>query len=159
MEHSLITIREAEELIRVIDLCGVVPLVRLSANDPVQIKRVMDGGATGLAIKMVLLNFFGVNVQVYFNAKLLNLNYWRYIDHQFASVGCLLAIAAVASLRADNILGLRERTFASFFVAGIFYTIVLMSLACFIPVIFGINKEDIHFIQSKINSLFEIGLN
>jgi 2-dehydro-3-deoxyglucarate aldolase len=53
LEHSAITIREAEELIRVIDLCGVVPLVRLSANDPVQIKRVMDAGAHGVIVPMV----------------------------------------------------------------------------------------------------------
>lgn len=53
LEHSVITIREAEELIRVIDLCGVEPLVRLSANDPVQIKRVMDAGAHGIIVPMV----------------------------------------------------------------------------------------------------------
>jgi 2-dehydro-3-deoxyglucarate aldolase len=53
LEHSVITIREAEELIRVIDLCGVTPLVRLSRNDPVQIKRVMDAGAHGVIIPMV----------------------------------------------------------------------------------------------------------
>lgn len=53
MEHSVITIREAEELIRVIELCSVVPLVRLSANDPVQIKRVMDAGAHGIIVPMV----------------------------------------------------------------------------------------------------------
>lgn len=53
LEHSVITIGEAEELIRVIDLCSVVPLVRLSANDPVQIKRVMDAGAHGIIVPMV----------------------------------------------------------------------------------------------------------
>jgi 2-dehydro-3-deoxyglucarate aldolase len=53
LEHSVVTIREAEELIRVIDLCGVTPLVRLSANDPVQIKRVMDAGAHGIIVPMV----------------------------------------------------------------------------------------------------------
>ena len=53
LEHSVITIREAEELIRVVDLCGVVPLVRLSANDSVQIKRVMDAGAHGIIVPMV----------------------------------------------------------------------------------------------------------
>jgi len=53
LEHSVITIREAEELIRVIDLCGVAPLVRLSTNDPVQIKRVMDAGAHGVIVPMV----------------------------------------------------------------------------------------------------------
>ncbi len=53
LEHSVITIREAEELIRVIELCGIPPLVRVSANDPVQIKRVMDAGAHGVVVPMV----------------------------------------------------------------------------------------------------------
>lgn len=53
LEHSVITIREAEEQIRIIDLCGVVPLVRLSANDSIQIKRVMDAGAHGVIVPMV----------------------------------------------------------------------------------------------------------
>lgn len=53
LEHSVITLREAEELIRVIALSGVCPLVRLSANDPVQIKRVMDAGSHGVIVPMV----------------------------------------------------------------------------------------------------------
>jgi 2-dehydro-3-deoxyglucarate aldolase len=53
LEHSVITIREAEELIRVIALCNVVPLIRLSSNDPVLIKRVMDAGAHGIIVPMV----------------------------------------------------------------------------------------------------------
>lgn len=53
LEHSTITIREAEELIRVIDLCGVTPLVRLTANDPNQIKRVLDAGAKGIIVPFV----------------------------------------------------------------------------------------------------------
>lgn len=53
LEHSVISMREAGELVRVIDLCGVAPLVRLSANDPVQIKRVMDAGAHGVIVPMV----------------------------------------------------------------------------------------------------------
>ena len=53
LEHSVITIREAEDLVRVVELSGVNPLVRLSANDPVQIKRVMDGGSHGVIVPMV----------------------------------------------------------------------------------------------------------
>ena len=53
LEHSVVTIREAEELIRVISLSGSCPLVRLSINDPVQIKRVMDAGAHGVIVPMV----------------------------------------------------------------------------------------------------------
>ena len=53
LEHSVISLREAEELIRVIDLKGIVPLVRLSSNNPEQIKRVMDAGAHGVIVPMV----------------------------------------------------------------------------------------------------------
>jgi 2-dehydro-3-deoxyglucarate aldolase len=53
LEHSVITIREAEELIRVIALHDVPPLVRLTSNDPDQIKRVMDAGAHGVIVPMV----------------------------------------------------------------------------------------------------------
>lgn len=53
MEHSVIDLFEAESLIRVIQLHGVAPLVRLSSNDPVQIKRVMDAGAHGVIVPMV----------------------------------------------------------------------------------------------------------
>ncbi len=53
LEHSVISIKEAGELIRIIDLCGVAPLVRLTSNDANQIKRVMDAGAHGVVVPMV----------------------------------------------------------------------------------------------------------
>jgi 2-dehydro-3-deoxyglucarate aldolase len=53
LEHSVITIREAEDLIRVIDLKGVIPLVRLSSNNETQIKRVMDAGSHGVIVPMI----------------------------------------------------------------------------------------------------------
>jgi 2-keto-3-deoxy-L-rhamnonate aldolase RhmA len=53
LEHSSITIREAEELIRVISLANLSPLVRLTSNNPDQIKRVMDSGAHGVIVPMV----------------------------------------------------------------------------------------------------------
>lgn len=53
LEHSVISIDAAGELIRTIDLCGVAPLVRLTSNEPNQIKRVMDAGAHGIVVPMV----------------------------------------------------------------------------------------------------------
>lgn len=53
MEHSAITISEAQQLIQVIDLCGCSPLVRVTNNDPNKIKRVMDAGACGVIVPMV----------------------------------------------------------------------------------------------------------
>ncbi len=53
MEHSSIGYDRALELIRVVDLAGAVPLVRVGANDPLIIKRVMDAGAKGVIVPMV----------------------------------------------------------------------------------------------------------
>jgi 2-dehydro-3-deoxyglucarate aldolase len=53
MEHSPTSQSECQELIRTIDLCGVPPLVRVGANDPLLIKRAMDAGAHGVIVPMV----------------------------------------------------------------------------------------------------------
>jgi 2-dehydro-3-deoxyglucarate aldolase len=53
LEHTTISIEQAGDLIRIIDLCGVAPLVRLTSNNPDQIKRVMDAGAHGIVVPMV----------------------------------------------------------------------------------------------------------
>jgi len=53
MEHSVITLDVAQDLIRIIELSGCVPLVRVSENNPVMIKRVMDAGAHGVIVPMV----------------------------------------------------------------------------------------------------------
>jgi len=53
LEHSTISIDQAGDLIRVIDLAGPSPLVRLTSNNEDQIKRVMDAGAHGIVVPMV----------------------------------------------------------------------------------------------------------
>lgn len=53
LEHSSININQAEQLIRVIDLAGSKPFVRLSDHNHSQIKRVLDAGARGIIAPMV----------------------------------------------------------------------------------------------------------
>lgn len=53
MEHSAITISQAQQLIQVIQLCDVTPLVRVGENTPLLIKRAMDAGAFGVIVPMV----------------------------------------------------------------------------------------------------------
>lgn len=53
MEHSVITLDIAQQLIQVIEGYGVVPLVRVGENNPNLIKRVMDAGAYGVIVPMV----------------------------------------------------------------------------------------------------------
>ncbi len=53
MEHSSITLDQAQHLIQVIELSGIAPLVRVGENDAALIKRVMDSGAHGVIVPMV----------------------------------------------------------------------------------------------------------
>ena len=53
MEHSAITLSEAQRLIRTVELSGITPLVRVSENNATCIKRVMDAGAHGAIVPMV----------------------------------------------------------------------------------------------------------
>jgi 2-dehydro-3-deoxyglucarate aldolase len=53
MEHTPIDYSQAEQLIQIIDLAGCVPLVRVGANDPLIIKRVMEMGAYGILVPQV----------------------------------------------------------------------------------------------------------
>jgi 2-dehydro-3-deoxyglucarate aldolase len=53
LEHSVMSIQQAADLIRAIDQCGVAPLVRLTSSDADQAKRVMDAGAHGIIVPMV----------------------------------------------------------------------------------------------------------
>lgn len=52
-EHTAITMREVEELVRTIQYLGVPALVRLTSNNADQIKLVMDAGASGIIVPCV----------------------------------------------------------------------------------------------------------
>jgi 2-dehydro-3-deoxyglucarate aldolase len=53
MEHSAITLHQAQQLVQVIELAGCVPLVRVEENNPNSIKRAMDTGAHGVIVPSV----------------------------------------------------------------------------------------------------------
>jgi 2-keto-3-deoxy-L-rhamnonate aldolase RhmA len=53
MEHSVITLDIAQQLIQVIEGCSVVPLVRVGENNANIIKRAMDAGAYGVIVPMI----------------------------------------------------------------------------------------------------------
>lgn len=103
----------------------------------------LNAGATGLAIKMVFIQFIAVNVQLYYNAKLLKLSFWKYLGHQILSVGCLLVIATIVTLGVDKVLGISERIISSFLLAGVFYTLMVICLVYSLPVIFGLKRQDV----------------
>ena len=53
LEHSVISLYEAEKLISSIESNGCIPYVRVGMNDPLIFKRVLDAGANGIIIPMI----------------------------------------------------------------------------------------------------------
>ena len=53
MEHSAITDSQAQDLLRIINLSGVTPYVRIAYNSRNQIKKVLDMGASGIIVPNV----------------------------------------------------------------------------------------------------------
>lgn len=104
----------------------------------------LNAGATGLAVKMVLMNIIRVNVQLRFNARLLKLRFWHYVGHQIVIVGCLLGTAAISMFTVDRVFGFHDKVVPGFLLAGILYTIMAMILCYFQPVLFGLQRRDIH---------------
>ena len=59
MEHSVIDYYGAEQLIAAIQSKGCIPYVRVGANDPLIIKRVLDAGAKGVIVPHKLVKSVG----------------------------------------------------------------------------------------------------
>lgn len=53
MEHSVLELSEVQTIMQVLDVQRCPAIVRLTSNDPDQIKRVMDAGATGIMVPMI----------------------------------------------------------------------------------------------------------
>ena len=53
MEHSVIELPDAQNLLQAIEAAGIFSMVRVNCNDPNLIKRVLDVGANGIIVPMI----------------------------------------------------------------------------------------------------------
>ena len=95
-----------------------------------------DLGAVGLAWKMVIVQFIGVNIQLYFNAKFLNLDLKYFLKHQAYSVLFFIILAIVSS----NIFKFNSHLL-DLIVSGGIYTLFVIILGVYLPQIFSIKKK------------------
>jgi O-antigen/teichoic acid export membrane protein len=100
-------------------------------------------GAPGLAIKMLLVQFIAVNLQLYFNCRFLQLNFWRYFGHQIASLGVLLAVSAAATLVVNKVLAPDYGATARFLLSGVLYTSMVAGVLYVMPLLFGLQRKDL----------------
>ncbi|MFH2047108.1 MAG: oligosaccharide flippase family protein [Pseudomonadota bacterium] len=112
----------------------------------------LNAGATGLAIKMVIINIIAVNVQLYFNTKLLHLSYLHYLVHQ---IGCLFfftGLAAMSALVANYLFA--DGGLYDFILSGIIYTMIVIVSVYFKPEILDLKSKDVKFLVQLIRNRF-----
>jgi O-antigen/teichoic acid export membrane protein len=109
----------------------------------------LNAGATGLAIKMVVQQFIGVNVLLYFVARLLGLRFWRYMWHQLGCVAIFVVSAVLAGWGIDQLFVSSNKVVA-FVASGITYTALVAVLALLFPIVFGLSRNDIERIKNLV---------
>lgn len=104
-------------------------------------------GAVGLALKMVAIQFVWVNVGLWFNTRLLSLNFWKLLAHQLivpaALLLCTLASAALVSL-------LKLPKLGQFLLAGVGYTLLVIIMVLLIPRLAGLQRGDVVVAARKV---------
>jgi len=102
----------------------------------------LNAGATGLAIKTMLILILCDNVYLFFNARLLKFSFYRTIVFQLTSLGSLLLIAFFISFGIDVLFGPFQQIIR-FLLAGVFYSLATAVCVYFFPGIFGLGRQDI----------------
>jgi len=110
----------------------------------------LNAGATGLAIKTVIVNIVSVNVLLYFNARFLKLSFMKYLAHQVLSVASFLTCALIITLAINKVSWLGGNAIIGFIAGGILYTLLAAGLVLYVPRLAGIRKDDIRYILEKI---------
>jgi O-antigen/teichoic acid export membrane protein len=109
-------------------------------------------GSTGLAIKMVMLNLIGVNVELWFIAKLLNFSFFKLLLMQFKAFGILLPVAYAGNLIASYAI---DAIFWEFIVSGLFYLFIISFIVFAFPQLLNISRarlvKIIYGLLKKVN--------
>jgi len=95
-------------------------------------------GALGFGAKMVLAQVIGVNIQLYFNTKLLNLKMSSFVYHQIYTIILFTVIAYLSTL----VISLKSNLY-EFIVCGILYTLLAAILIIIFPQIIAITKTEL----------------
>jgi len=106
-------------------------------------------GANGIALSMIIVQFIGVNIQLLFNTKYLNLSFSNLFFHQCLVIGGFGILAYGSNL----VLGyfVQENLFNLFYSALIYFTLVSVLVYMFPMIISLTRSELINQIKNMIN--------
>ncbi|MEX0333129.1 lipopolysaccharide biosynthesis protein [Vibrio tubiashii] len=105
---------------------------------------IMDLGALGLAMKMVLVQLVSVNVQLWYTARFLNLDFKKYLVSQVFPIAIFYFVCI-----ATSVVDIENELF-NFLISGFLYLIVSLTLVLFFPKLFLIDETPINKIKLLI---------
>jgi O-antigen/teichoic acid export membrane protein len=110
----------------------------------------LDLEAVGLAIKMLLIQFIYVNILLFYNSKLLNLNLFYFIKHQIYSILFFLVLAFLSSYIISF-----DSKILEFLFSGTIYTLLVIISTIFFPQVFGISRIELMENLNKLKSIIK----
>lgn len=103
----------------------------------------LHAGATGLAVKMLVLSFFPTNVRLFFITKYLGLSFGKYLLHQFVCTGAFWGIGSLSTVITDRLLT-SVSPVIRFLFTGILYILQSVVLIYCFPEIVGLNRQRVN---------------
>ena len=97
-------------------------------------------GAHGLAIKILVVQFITVNIQLFYNAKFLALNFRKYLSHQFLVVGTFYLLAYSIKYIISYLI---ENSVVSFLSCGLIYLVLGVFLIYKFPSLIFATKAEV----------------
>jgi O-antigen/teichoic acid export membrane protein len=97
-------------------------------------------GAAGLAIKMVIVQVIGVNLQLWFICRFLRLRYMYFLFHQVYSVLLLVTIAWLSVGAVDLVI---KNTLLAFVSSGMIYVLGCAGLVLLLPQLIALSRAEL----------------
>ena len=106
---------------------------------------VLEMGALGLAMKLVIAQFITVNIHLFYNTKLLELKFVHFFKHQILAIIVFGTIAYISTSFVNM-----AAPFPDFILSGLLYTIFSVFVFFVYPSLFSISKTELSGIISNV---------
>jgi len=103
-------------------------------------------GATGLALKMIIIQLIQVNILLYYNIKFINEKFSYFIIHQILSVLFFLSIGLFSNFLISIFF---QNQILSFIISGVIYSLLVIIFTYIFPYIFSLTRDDLKLYINK----------
>ena len=109
-------------------------------------------GATGLALKLVVLQILGVNIQLWFNTRQLGISINRFIHHQIIVTLLFLFIGFIFKSLVSIALG---NGVVALITSGVLYLVLIFTIVLLFPGLVSMNRSELYKHMRTASSFFK----